>query len=197
MSTSIATGFNEETHQLFLSGREEPEWLHSFRREARADFDRLAWPTRNEEEWIRTDIRLFKPDKYAVTSAPIGDPEVTPLLSQGVELGGQSITVNGVRTTSELSETYQQQGVVFGSLEQAIESHGDLVEQHLGRAVTAGFDRFSALNAAYWSGGHFLYVPKGVVVEHPFHALSVLSDGATDFGRILVILEEGAEATFL
>ena len=197
MSTSTATGFTDETHQLFLSGRDEPGWLRDHRLAAWKAFGQLEWPTRKEEEWIRTDIRLFKPDKYAVTSPTDVSHTVDPLLSQGVELGGQSTTVDGICTSTQLADDYRSQGVVFGSLEQALATHGELIERHLGQAIDAGFDRFSALNSAFWAGGHFLYVPKGVVLDRPFHALSVLSDGATDFGRILVIVDEGAEATFL
>src|SRR5262249_49161258 len=57
----------------------------------------------------------------------------------------------------------------------------------------------AALHAACWSGGTLLYVPKGVVIEEPLHTLTALSDapGGVDFSHILVILEEGAEATLL
>src|SRR5262249_50940043 len=65
------------------------------------------------------------------------------------------------------------------------------------RVVDPFKDKFSALNAACWSGGALLYVPKGVRIEEPLHSLASIADGGTDLAKILVILEPGAEATFL
>ena len=58
-------------------------------------------------------------------------------------------------------------------------------------------DKFSALNAACWSGGTLLYVPKNVRLDEPVHSLSAMTDGGVDLGKTLVILEPGAEATLL
>ena len=193
----MSTTTTEKAIFTFQPDMSEPAWLVEHRQAAWSDFEALGWPNRKDEEWIRTDIRLFKPEKYSVVTEAREASSVEPLLSQGVELSGQSTTVDGICTASHLQENIASQGVVFGSLRQALAEHGDLIQGHLGRAIDAGFDRFAALNSAMWSGGHFLYVPKGVVVKQPFHALSVLSDGATDFGRLLVVLDEGAEATFL
>ncbi len=72
-----------------------------------------------------------------------------------------------------------------------------MVEKYLHRLVSPQMDRFAALHAAIWSGGHFLYVPRGVVVDKPFRVAAGLTDGATDSGHTLIVIEEGAEATFL
>jgi Fe-S cluster assembly protein SufD len=87
--------------------------------------------------------------------------------------------------------------VLFGSLDELVREHGDLVRKHLFRAVDPAYDKFAALHAAGWSGGTLLFVPRGVVIDEPLHVLSILSAGASDFGHTLVILEEGAEATLL
>jgi Fe-S cluster assembly protein SufD len=106
--------------------------------------------------------------------------------------------VNSHAQHSELHEKWAAKGVVFGSLDQLAITHPDLVRQHLfQRAMDPKYDRFAALHAAFWSGGHFLYVPRGVVVSEPLHTLSVLGDGSADLGHTLVILDEGAEATLL
>jgi Fe-S cluster assembly protein SufD len=63
--------------------------------------------------------------------------------------------------------------------------------------VDPAVDKFAALHGAFWSGGTLLYVPKGVAIDEPLHMLTGLSDGATDLGHTLVVLEDGAEATLM
>ncbi len=73
----------------------------------------------------------------------------------------------------------------------------ELVRPHLFTAVDPDYDKFAAIHAAFWSGGQFLYVPRGVIVDRPLHIGSMMSDGGTDTTHTLVVLEEGAEATLL
>ena len=65
------------------------------------------------------------------------------------------------------------------------------------RSCDPDIDKFSALHAACWSCGTLLYVPRGVTIDEPLHALSAIADQGVDLGHTLVILEDGAEATFL
>jgi len=115
-----------------------------------------------------------------------------------VELGGQSISINGASAKSELSDSLAAKGVIFSSLAEAVREHGDLLKPLIERnIVDRDCDKFSALNAACWGSGHLLYVPRGVTVSEPLHILSYLTDGGSDLGKTLVILEDGAEATLL
>jgi Fe-S cluster assembly protein SufD len=76
--------------------------------------------------------------------------------------------------------------------------HGERLRPFLQRRIVNPYhDKFAALQAACWSGGHVLYVPRGVVIELPLHVFSALTDDGVDFGRTLVVLEDGAEATVL
>jgi Fe-S cluster assembly protein SufD len=80
-------------------------------------------------------------------------------------------------------------------LAQAVEQHGELVDRHLGSVVTATDDPFVARNAAEWEGGAFVYVPRGVKLEAPVLLTAVQQQaGAALNWRVLVVLEEGAEA---
>jgi len=196
--TTLAPSFSQESFDAFLDSRNEPDWLTRMRRDAWSDFQEMDWPGRRDEEWIRTDIRLFKLDKYAIPTPtdPGGDIQYEALLAEGVALGGQSTSTG--HSKFELDEKWISKGVLFGSLDQMARDHGDLVKEYLlTKGVDRKLDRFAALHAALWCGGHFLYVPKGVVVDEPLHALSGMQDGAVDLGHILVVLEEGAEATFI
>ena len=202
--TTAQLGYTTEAFDAFLDSRDEPGWLCDQRREAWKDFTRRSWPQRDEEEWFRTDIRLFQLDRFPVPGLSPGhdvpDPASLPVgvLAQDVQLGGSVLSFDSRSLKSQLDEKWARRGVLFGSLEQLIRQHGDLIRPHLfSRAVDPRFDKFSALHAACWSGGQLLYVPRNVVVDQPLHALSMMSDGGVDFGHTLVILEEGAEATML
>ncbi len=200
VSTSEATtGFTNEAFEEFLATRQEPAWVIEGRRAAWKTFSELELPSRSHEEWRRTDVRLLKLNQYGFPRQDPGlDQLPAALLAHNVELGGHMVAVNSVPTSSSLDEAAASQGVLFGSLDELIAEHGDLLEPLLmRRAFEPTADKFAALHAAAWSGGTLLYVPKGVKLSLPLHALSVLSDGGVDLSHTLVILEEGAEATLM
>lgn len=198
-NTLAAKGFSPATFDAFLAARNEPGWLSEMRRRAWAQFQELGMPGRTDEDWARTDIRLFKFDRFGLpdSQAPIADAP-QGLLSQGVELGGQAVTLDSATTESTIGEKWAAKGVLFGGIERMIAEHGDRLRPFFERRVVEpGRDKFSALSAACWAGGALLYVPKRVVIDEPFYALSGMTDGGVDLTKTLVILEEGAEATML
>jgi len=88
-------------------------------------------------------------------------------------------------------------GAVFTSLAQAVDSHPELLERHLGSVVSDG-EKFAAANAARWTDGVLLHVPAGVSVEVPLRAAVELGEeGSALYHRVLVVLERGARATFV
>src|SRR5476651_1801135 len=100
MSTAIAsTGFTERAFDAFLAARDEPAWLVTMRKEAWQRFCELPMPSSHDEEWMRTDIRLFKFDRFAVPDSTV-DFSVAKsamphaLLAEGVDLGGRDATVD-------------------------------------------------------------------------------------------------------
>ncbi len=198
IASQAASGFSNAAFEKFLASRNEPQWLLDRRSKAWEEFQQLAWPNRSEEEWIRTDIRLFNLDKFALPVDAVRDTEATrPLLVEGVDLGGRTTSLNSRPQTTTLDRKWAAKGVVFGSLDELVSEHGELIQKHLFKAVNPHFDKFAALHAACHSGGHFLYVPRGVCVDQPLHCLSSLREGGVDLGHLLVVLEEGAEATLL
>ena len=149
-NTVDITQFNSEGFESFLSARPQPSWLEQRRRTAWSTFEEMDWPTRRQEEWIRTDIRLFKLDKFglpAVVDAP--SQTVDSLLGDGLELGGQVTNVDGICTSSRICEELSAKGVIFGSLDELAGEHSELIESHLmNSGFDAATDRFSALHAA-------------------------------------------------
>lgn len=205
MSETIpAAGFNQETFDAFLAARDEPLWLTTMRQSAWRRFCDLDLPTLRDEEWMRTDIRLFRLGRFGLPGES-PQPSAAPpaVLVEGVDLGGRSVSIDsrpfeGSPAEWQLDKKWAQRGVLFGSLDSLVVEHGDLLRPYFERQVVdPDFDKFSALNAACWSGGMLLYVPRGVCLDEPLHALSTMTHGGVDLGRTMVILEEGAEATML
>ncbi len=126
-------------------------------------------------------------------------PHPAGLLSKGVELGGQVITVNGrTRERRRCTSGGRIAACCSAVCRTSSANTGDRLRPYLARQIIdPQYDKFSALRAACWSSGQVLYVPRGVVVNEPLHMLSVLGDGGTDISQALVVLEEGAEATLL
>lgn len=192
-----ALPFTLDGFQQLLDRRGDPDWVVEARREAWTAFEAMEWPSRSSEEWMRTDLRLFHLDRFHLVVNE--EPPETPLsvLNQGVDVGGRAVSWNGATHSEWVSEDLAAKGVVFCSLNRAVQEHSELVRPYLmNRAFESRYDRFAALHAAWWNSGSFLYVPRGVVVEQPLHLVSGLSGGA-DLGHTLVVLDEGAEATVL
>jgi Fe-S cluster assembly protein SufD len=220
-ASATSRAFSAESFEAFLAERREPDWLVALRREAWAAFETMSWPDRSLEEWMRTDIRGFRLDQFVMPGGggaekkwPVAggrwlatsqspnlqvskSPNFLPLLVEGVELAGRDVAVDSRASGTSLDPELARRGVLFGSLDELIVEHGDLLRPHLFAAVDYHADRFAALHAACWSGGTLLYVPKGVVVDRPLHVFSALTPGGVDLGHSLVILDDGAEATLL
>ncbi len=197
-STIVESGFTQEAFDAFLAARREPEWLLSTRRRAWDVFSRLGLPDSRHEEWRRTDLRLFRLDRFGMPTPPKDSPEPKAVLTQHVQLAGRAVSLDGHSQRSWLDSKWARQGVLFGGLGELAAGHGNLIGQHLRRrAVDPYADKFAALAAACWSGGTVLYVPRGVAVDEPLQMSSGVSPNGVDLSRTLVVLEEGAEATLL
>lgn len=202
-------GFTVESFEAFLAQRQEPEWLIALRRQAWEAFEKMPLPDRSYEEWMRTDIRGFRLDRFSLLPAQRGPvasatrgtaippSTLSPLLTVGVDLAGNVAALDSRITESQLDPELARQGVLFGSLDRLILEHGDRLRPHLFRAVDFHADKFAALHAACWTGGMLLLVPRGVKIERPLHMFSGLSPDEVDWNHALIILEEGAEAAVL
>ena len=192
-----------EGFEAFLATRQEPEWITQQRREAFAIYLDLQQQELDPEEYRRIDLRLFRPGDYRLQADAAAAAEVagqfSTVMAERGEFGGHVAHVDGFTVRSELAAELSAQGVIFCSLNEAIQQHSELVQRYLmTRAVKPGTDRFSAWHAAFWTGGAFLYVPRNVELKQPLHSLIGLAQaGAADCSHTLVVLEENAVATLL
>ncbi len=146
------------------SSHGEPEWLRARRRESFTAFERLPLPSRTDEEWRRTDIRGLKLEQFETFEEAAGAPPSDPIEGAAAVLRQRGSEPGRVTLGADLAA----KGVLFMPLSQAAREHPELVERHLFKAVDPVRDKFAALHSALFSGGTFLYVPDGVMVEQPF-----------------------------
>ncbi|HEU5117521.1 MAG TPA: Fe-S cluster assembly protein SufD [Isosphaeraceae bacterium] len=203
MNSTSTGGFTETALDAFTKGRDEPAWLAARRREALAIFQASPWPTLRDEEWRRTDIRAFKlanfhpPESNEPNEAE--KAALRPAYDNLNNLYGTGVEQINAAVTRRPEASLLPKGVIFTDLASAVREHPELVRQNLlTRAVDPSADVFSALHSAFWTGGVFLYVPKGVKVETPlFSLIGLAGEGSVDLNHTLVVLEDGAEATLV
>ncbi len=172
-------------------------WLTEARRTAAEQSSTIAVPTIASEHWRYTNLRGIDFAAFAPATPADRSAEVEgAILLTGAE-GGRIVQRDSTVVVATLDPAVAAAGVTYCSLEEAAVTHPALVEAHLGSIVT-GAERFAVENAALWTGGVFLHVPRGVRVEQPLHAaFEIATAGAAQHWRALVVLEEGAEATFV
>ncbi len=197
-ATQKSSQFGEAAFTRLLDGVQEPGWARDMRMKSWEAFQNLSWPSSRDEEWMRTDVRGLRLDQFAAGENASTDPMPAALLKEGVELCGQFSTLDGTVRVNELDPELAQKGVLFGSLPDLLNTSGDLLKPwFMNRNFDSGYDRFAALHGAFWNSGAVLYVPRGVAISRPLHVKTAMTDGGVDTSHLLVILEDGAEATLL
>lgn len=197
VAPSTVSGFSRQVFDQFAAGRTEPEWVATLRRESYELFQERQYTPLDPEEWKRVDLRTFRPESFAVSTANEAGAVAT-LMHDRAEFAGTVKHIDGSCRESGLDETLAQQGVLFGDLATLLNSHGDLLKPYLASAVKSSTDRFTAWHSAFCNGGTVLFVPRNVRIEAPLFSLIALAgNNAADFSHTLVILEDGAAATLL
>ena len=201
MATTTSTGFDE--HALAALPATAP-FVQRLREEAFERFQALPIPSQETEEWRYTDLEGFDLDlrPYADGGrAENLDQVPEEILAGAGEVGdraGLLIQRNSGVMVTHLDPSLAEQGVWFGDLDRAIGERPDLVEPHLHTVVATDRSKFTALHAAFRTGGTLLYVPRDVRVDLPLQTLMWIdAEGAGVFPRTLLVAEDGAEVTFI
>jgi len=199
------TSFNKEAVEKLSGWLEEPDWMHDFRLKSWDIQNKMAMPTMKDEPWRRTDLRRLKIDEIGPSlngdrRFVDRDYEIPTYLGQQLtadETGGILLEVDGIVESYEVNDQLVEQGVIFCDMHTAVRDHGDLVREHFMREVVPPTDgKFAALHGAFWRGGTFLYVPKGVKASAPLHSALWSVSGRT-FTHTLVIVESQADAVLI
>src|SRR5215204_5363430 len=195
---------SEETVKALSSFKDEPGWLTEKRLGAWRTFEELPMPTLRDEAWRYTDISDVSPEDFSpyVPSPDVsseGDlPDaVQKLIEEGEENSALLVQHNSEKTFQQMDEELRSKGIVFTDLHTALRDHEKIVRDRLFGLVPEDYDKFSALSAALFAGGSFLYVPRGVDVEVPIQSYRWLDVTGSIMPRTLVVVEEGATLTYI
>ena len=197
-------GVNAETVKALSAFKDEPGWLTEKRLSAWRTFEKTPMPTPRDEAWRYTDISDVRIEDF-LPYAP--SPDVTRegalpdavqrLIKEGEENSALLVQHNSETTFVRIDEELSRRGVVFTDLHTALEENEDLIRERLFGLVPEDYDKFAALSAAAFSGGSFLYVPRGVAVEVPVQSYRWLDVAGSIMPRTLVVVEEGASLTYI
>ena len=201
-------GLSEEVVRQISAHKEEPEWMLEFRLKALEIYESKPMPTwggdltqLNLDEiyfYVRPQDQMERswddvPQEIKDTFEKLGIPEAERKVLAGVGAQYESEMVY-----HSLREEWEEQGVIFESIEDGLKRYPELFREHFSTVIPAADNKFSALNSAVWSGGSFVYIPEGVKVEIPLQAyFRVNSEQMGQFERTLIIVEEGAEAHYI
>lgn len=201
-------GLSEEIVRKISAMKGEPEWMLAFRLKALEHYRKRPIPTWGPDLSSLDLDNIFYyvkptegegknwddvPDTIKNTFDKLGIPEAEQKFLAGVGAQYESEMVY-----HSIQEHLEKQGVIFLSIEDGLRKHPELFREYFGTVIPIEDNKFAALNSAVWSGGSFVYVPKGVKVDLPLQAyfrLNVANIG--QFERTLIIADEGAQVHYV
>jgi Fe-S cluster assembly protein SufD len=195
------TGFDEEALAALPPAG---PFVEELRKRGLEDYRALPIPSQETEEWRYTDLSEldfdFTPFAAGARAETLDEvpEEVLAAVGQVGDRSGLQIQHNSTVSITHLDPALKGKGVLFTSLDEALAEHPELVEDRLHALVSPDRTKFTALHAAFLSGGTFVYVPRDVHVELPLQTITYLdAEGLAVFPHTLVVLDQGAELTFI
>src|SRR2546421_36302 len=195
-------GLSHEVIDQISDRKGEPDWMRAYRHKALnyflarpmpkwgadltgIDFDNIYYyikPTNLVKNWEEM------PPEIRDTWDKLGIPE-----AEKSYLGGVSAQYESEAVYHSTKKELEDLGVIFCDMDTALREHEDIVKEYFGTIIPANDNKFAALNSAVWSGGSFIYVPKGVSVEIPLQAyFRINQENMGQFERTMIIVDEGA-----
>jgi len=189
----------------------EPAWLQAKRLQAWDTFAKLPYPTTRTEEWKYTDITEVPFEELRLELPNGGVSEIPQAVQDRLaqaQLSGYAVFVGADLVHVELPEEYRQQGVIFSSLHDAMAQYPKLVEENLFKAVNWSDlvgtqqnrpenSKIPALNAALFTHGVFLYIPKNVEFSKPMGVFKYLEGGQLSGSRTLIVGDVNSQAVYI
>ncbi|MGY4689056.1 Fe-S cluster assembly protein SufB [Salibacterium sp. K-3] len=201
-------GLTENVVREISNMKEEPQWMLDFRLKALEQFYKMPTPQwggdlsgldfddityyvkpseRSETSWDEV------PEEIKNTFDKLGIPEAEQKYLAGVSAQYESEVVY-----HNLQEDLEEMGIVFKDTDTALKENEDLFREHFGKVIPPSDNKFAALNSAVWSGGSFIYVPKGVKTETPLQAyFRINSESMGQFERTLIIADEDSSVHYV
>ncbi|SDQ43332.1 Fe-S cluster assembly protein SufB [Carnobacterium viridans] len=201
-------GHSEATVREISKRKQEPDWMLDYRLRAydhfnkrpmpewgadlsEIDFDNITYykTVSNQPERSWEDV----PDKIKETFERIGIPE-----AERKYLAGAGAQYESEVVYHNMKEEFEKMGIVFTDTDTALKEYPEIFKEHFGTVVPATDNKLAALNSAVWSGGTFIYVPKGVRCDVPLQMYFRINDEAMgQFERTLIVVDEGASVHYV
>ena len=201
-------GLSEKVVEAISEHKSEPDFMRAFRLSAYKMYKGLPQPTFGADLSIIDYDAIhyyLKPTKNQLASwdevppeikntfDKLGIPEAERTILAGVKAQYDSEVIYG-----SLKQEWEKDGVIFLSMDEGLRKHPDLIREYFGRLIPSADNLFAALNSAVWSGGSFVYIPKGVNVRMPLQAyFRINSPNAGQFERTLIIADEGSSVHYV
>ncbi|MFC0523853.1 Fe-S cluster assembly protein SufB [Pontibacillus salicampi] len=201
-------GLTEAVVREISRQKEEPEWMLDFRLKAlkqfykmpmpqwggdlnELDFDEITYYVKPSEKSERSWDEV--PEEIKQTFDKLGIPEAEQKYLAGVSAQYESEVVY-----HNMQEDLESQGIVFKDTDTALKENEELFREYFGKIIPPADNKFAALNSAVWSGGSFIYVPKGAKVDTPLQAyFRINSENMGQFERTLIIVDEEASVHYV
>ena len=195
-------GINEDVVRKISEYKNEPEWMRDFRIKAFHCFESMPMQTWGPDlsEIDFQDFTYYRkasqdtekswddvPEEIKNTFEKLGIPEAERKFLAGVTTQYESEAVY-----HNMLDEVEEKGVIFLDIDSALKQYPDLFKKYFGTIVPASDNKLAALNSAVWSGGSFIYVPKGVELEKPLQSyFRINSEAMGQFERSIIIVDDG------
>lgn len=201
---------NETLINEISDRKQEPDWMRQFRLKSLAIFHQKPMPTWGNTTWLNeidfnaltyylvaSKQRSSKwedvPESIKNTFEKLGIPEAERKFLAGVSAQFESEVVY-----HNMQASLQKAGVIFLDMDSGLKQYPDVVQRYFATIIPPTDNKFAALNSAVWSGGSFIYVPKGVSVKLPLQAyFRINAENMGQFERTLIIADEGASVHYI
>ena len=205
----IKEGLTEDIVLEISEKKKDPKWMRDFRLKSLEIYHKAEMPNwgpdisglnvDNIVTYVKPNTEMSQsweevPEDIKNTFEKLGIPE-----AERKSLAGVGAQFDSELVYHNLQEEVARQGVIYTDIESALHgAYGKMIEEHFMRLVPPTDHKFAALHGAVWSGGSFVYVPKGVKVEIPLQSYFRLNaKGAGQFEHTLIIVDEGAQLHFI
>lgn len=201
-------GLSEQVVRQISAYKNEPEWMCEYRVKAYHTFVKMDMPDWGPDlsEIDFQDFTYYRkvsqdsekswddvPEEVKNTFEKLGIPEAERKYLAGVTTQYESEAVY-----HNMLDELVSKGVIFLDIDSALKEYPDLFRKYFSTIVPASDNKLAALNAAVWSGGSFIYVPKGVKVEKPLQSyFRINSEAMGQFERSIIIVDDGAECSYV
>ncbi len=211
-SDTIPRGLNEDIVRVISAKKAEPAFMLEFRLKAYRQWLKMTEPTWAHVGYPAIDyqsIIYYSAPKVSEKKKSLDevDPELLATFEKlGISLSEQkrlsNVAVDAIFDSVSIATTFREKlmeaGVIFCSISEALKEYPDLVQKYLGSVVPVADNFFAALNAAVFSDGSFVYIPKGVKCPMELSTYFRINNGDSgQFERTLIVAEEGASVSYL